>query len=399
MAVTFKDPTDKYRQGHYLVNVQVWKAGHRAKVVPVSDYPGKKEAKRAAEEIERELVEQLKQERDNKTFSNRSGSSLKFAETFKDILLYYAKSPLKRGKNKGKERAFNRDMSRYNRLMEDLGSCKPWDLEDALSERCTYWLDELDLDYSTVNRHITMAKSAVLTAYKAKIGNGPNRKRMIPENYLEDYPLYEENNIRFRILSDIERQILWNRLGKISIPHQKLYYHALCYPIRMSELVNIRREHCFQISNCIVLPETKVGPARTILIPEGLRDFVNNWPAGVDYLHHDEKGNPLGTWDAKQGKIVFNRYKLFKKALAGNPEAGDIAITGYNFHKTRQESAMMLYQEGKTEDEIMLIGGWNSREAFYRYFSKELALQIRTNTHNIGMAWKSYFVNEIKKVA
>ena len=44
-----------------------------------------------------------------------------------------------------------------------------------------------------------------------------------------------------------------------------------------------------------------------------------------------------------------------------------------------------------SEDEIMMMGGWNSREAFYRYFNRSIALQVRLKS--------AEFVAEIDKLS
>ena len=367
------------------------KNAKREKSFYTVDFTGKRPCKEAAENEERLFKDELRRMQEQETVPG----SLK-VHTFKDILDLYLKTPYKKGKNIGKPRRFNGDESRFNRLVDELGKCRPWEIACALEEKTAHWLD-LDLEPSTVNRHIAIAKSAIEIAYKYRVGTGAVRKRLIPENYLEEFPLYKENNIKFRILTDEERLILWNRLGKTYLPLQKLYYHALTVPIRMSELVNIRRKHCNAISGCIVIPNTKAGPSRTIKVPEGLLQDIRHWPEGVEYLHHDLKGQPLGYWDAKEGRIAFNRYKYLRAALKG--EEDEISIEGYNFHKTRQEAAMLAYQDGKPEDEIMLTGGWHTREAFYRYFNRELALQIRTKTFEIGTTWREQFPSDLKKVA
>ena len=386
------EPSDRYPKGGFKVVVNLWKSGKREKTLSIADYRSKKECKDAAEVLRLQFKNELKSEQK----SAASGSSLT-PRTFKDILEVYKSTPMRKGKNKGHLRTFEGEVARIAVLESELGPLRPEELEDKLHDFVAYCLEEKELSPATVNRHIAIAKCAVNTAHKRWIGEGSQRRRMLEFNYLEEFPMLEENSIRFRILTGEERDLLWSRLDP---ELQRLYYHALCVPIRMSELVNIRREHCNQISGCIILPETKAGPSRTIKIPEGLMDFVLHWPNGIDYLHHDSDGKPLGSWDEKRNRIEFNKHKKIQSALLGDPEKeGNVSITGYNFHKTRQEAVLRMYQEGDSIDKIKLVGGWHSDEAFFRYFSKELATQIDSKTFSIDTAWQTVFAEQIKKAA
>lgn len=398
MAIYPVPPSERYPQGGFKVVVTVWAGGKKEETLSVSDYSGKRAAQEAAKRRELDLKDELKKKR---TYSRHMAtSSLKCSavKTFADIMEFYKSTPVKKGKNRGKERTFAGDMSRYNRLIDDLGKCAPWEVPDQLTIACTSWLDDLELEPATVNRHITMAKCAMRAAHQKRIGE--HQEPLIPHNYLSDFPLYDENNIRFRILSDQERKDLWKALGEICPSIQKLYYMALCCPIRMSELVNIKVAHTKQIDGCISLPETKAGPARIIPIPEGLRDHIRRIGPGIEHVFHDGRGEPLG-YPNKEGRIIFDRYRPFRAALAKAKIQAqtDSDVIGYNFHKTRQEAAMLLWQEGKPEDEIMLLGGWYSREAFLRYFDRSLALRIRAKQFLIGTEWKSDFAEDLRKAA
>lgn len=407
MSTKFVPPSEGFPKGRFFVNVQVRRGGHRERWIDCSEYRTIGKAEREAQALERRLISELESDRARK--DSEAGKKpvpvlpVSNVETFAQVLNNYRTAPTLRGPNRGKIRRLTRDESRFNRLLRDLGDFAPWEVEHRLTEVCTKWLEDEELEESTVNRHITMAKCAMKVAYKTRIGGGPERARMIPEFYLEDFSLFDENNIRYRILSDDERKKLWKNLGEVYQPLQWLYYLALSVPIRMSELVNIKLSDCRQVEGCIVIPRTKAGPARTIRMPEVVQHRLSRLHPTVTYLHADEHGNPLGYYSEREGRLIFSQYEEFRAALtkSGIPYKGDVekGIVGYNFHKTRQEAAMLAYQDGSTEDEIMLRGGWHSKEAFKRYFNDELAMEIRSGTFKIGTEWREHFKADLRKVA
>lgn len=393
--------SESYPKGAIKVKVPIWKGSKREHTFPIHNYYNLTECKEDAIKW-RDLVK--KELKENRTLDGirvqedaTNPSSLKFAKTFKNIMEIYKGTPLKRGKNKGHARKFIREEGRYDRLVEDLGDCPPWQVPAKLRERCAYWMDTLDLEPSTVNRHITMAKCAMTTVYNIKIGPGELRRRLVPEDYLEDFSLFEENNIHFRILTEDERSRLWKALP---LPLQRLYYHALCMPIRMSDLINIRTGDCDMINGCVVLQDTKSGAKRTLLMPEGLKEYRRKLPSTAEFLHQGDNGYPLGYYSEVEDKYILmsHWHAKWQKAVdeSGINEGQSVK---YTFHKTRQESAMLLYQAGKAEDEVMLMGGWRTRDAFYRYFNRELALQIRSKLFSIDNKFQTEFAEFLRKVA
>lgn len=396
--------SERHPKGAIVVKIRLRGTPKREKTFSVSDYLDSvtdcKAAAIAWREAQKVELRDLKKFSSGNSNNSSDTSSLKMVKTFKNIMELYKSTPLKKGKNRGKERKFTREKGRYDRLVEELGKFQPWEIPGELRKKCAYWMDTIELEPSTVNRHITMAKCAMQIAYETKIGYGEIRRRLIPENYLDDFQLFEENNIRYRILSDAEREKLWNALP---LPLKALYFHALHVPVRKSDLINIRLEDCNQISGCIELASTKNGNTRTLVMPGWLQNYRNNLPAGATHLHCNTDGTPLGYFNEREGKFIMMSHweQKFREACitAGiNSESDE--ETKYTFHKTRQESVLLLYQEGYSKDEIMDIGDWESEDAFKRYFNKELAIKIKSGLYSIGDQFKTRFAEElIRKVA
>jgi integrase len=243
---------------------------------------------------------------------------------------------------------------------------------------------------ATINRHITIAKAAMNYCYEKRCGS--NWQRLIPENYLSGFKVLKENNINYRTLSIEDRAKFWDALPYYLKP---LYYFACRIPARVNELVNLTQENVNRFSGFITLPDgsTKNGMGRQLKIPEEFRDYVDEFIlSGSKYLFHKD-GQPLGYWYYASEKIKFNYRKSWSSACKA---AG---IEGYNFHKTRQEAVLHLYQEGWGIEEIMILGGWQSREAFDRYFPRDVALMVKNGTHQIDLEWYGEFAKVWKKAA
>lgn len=397
--------SERHPKGAIVVKIRLRGTPKREKTFSISDYLDSvtdcKAAAIAWREAQRAEMIDLKKFSSGNSNNPSDTSSLKMIKTFKHIMDLYKSTPLKKGKNRGKERKFTREEGRYDRLVEELGKYQPWEVPVKLRERCAYWMDTLELEPSTVNRHITMAKCAMQIAYETKYGYGEIRRRLIPENYLDDFQLFEENNIRYRILSDVEREKLWNALP---LPLKALYFHALHVPVRKSDLINIRLDQCDQISGCIELVGTKNGNVRNIVMPGWLQSYRNNLPVYATHLHCNTDGTPLGYFNEREGKFIMMSHweQKFRDACitAGINDPKNINETKYTFHKTRQEAVMLYLQNGHSIDETKAIGDWESDDAFKRYYDVSLYIQMKNGRFSIGDQFKTRFAEElIRKVA
>lgn len=305
--------------------------------------------------------------------------------TFGDALKLWLNTPQKNGKS----RTLKKQEYRYNVLMDKLGHLPVNRIYGGMMEfrkSMAVKVDKGELAPGTVNRYITLAKSAVNCAYNHRVED-EDFKRAIPENYLSQIPMLPEDNIEYLILTDQDRLRLWNYLPDILKP---LYYFACRIPMRLSELLSLRRVNIDQVNGFIYLSgsNTKNGIGRQIKIMPELKTYVNsiNGEFLFDVPRHTRK----------DGTIDFGGYKLWYKAVK---EAG--INKRYNFHKTRQEAVMGMYQEGCTKDQIMRLGGWRSEAAFNRYFIPEVAIHIDQNKKEqiIDTSWYQKFAPDLTRVA
>lgn len=399
----WKEPTTDHPKGGITVKVRLFgTTAKREQTLWLDDYSGSMtKCKDAAKRWRDDTKDELKLLKSSGVVPSKSTQgSLTHIRNFKDIMELFKRTPLKRGKNRGKIRTLLREEGRYDRLVDEFGKLPPWQVPAKLREKAAEWLDTLDLEPATVNRHITMAKTAMQIAYESRVGSGEIRKRLIPENYLSNFQLFDENNIRYRILTEIEREKLWKELPE---PLKVFYFHALSVPVRKSDLINIGLEMCDQISGCISLPSTKTGKNRTIVMPDWLQRWRNQLPSTATHLHCNLDGTPLGYFSERENKWIMMSHweeKFRSACIAAGINHVDNETEGkYTFHKTRQEAVMLLYQAGHSKDDIKIIGGWESDDAFKRYFNDELALQIRNKLYNIEEEFKTSFAEELLRKA
>jgi integrase len=328
----------------------------------------REEAKTEERRLEEEL-ESLKKE----------SSSLTSIKYIRDALAFY--------KNRKGEIPV-KDQSTFNRLLNDLGH-KEINLSwHALDTFVKHHQDDKALSPATINRHIQMLKAAVHSCRKNK--SGDDGKGLIPENYLEDFPLLPENNVEYLVLWNEELDTFW---GALDDRLKAFVYFSWCVPVREGEALNIRRSQVDIFSKSISFDYgfQKNGDQRKVAIPEGLTPYVLKFissPAEYLFNRGEAAGyEPLGYLDQSTGKISFT----LRSAWDGACKA--VEKPGYNRHKMRQQAVMTLWSEGWSKEEIMLFGGWKSEEAFDHYFDKETAFRIRKGGLRLDTTWKSRLSN------
>ncbi len=101
--------------------------------------------------------------------------------------------------------------------------------------------------------------------------------------------------------------------------------------------------------------ETRNGEGRWLPVFPEMLDYFNSIPEDCNYLffREDKQSNfhPLGYWDEAKGRIKANIKTAWTAACR---RAG---ISGYNYHKTRQQAAMQLLYDNFNTIEVKMIGG------------------------------------------
>jgi len=308
--------------------------------------------------------------------------------TIGEALRLYRHTPNKRGQ----QRRVNNEKARYNRLMEELGRAPIHEAYGALSGFIHH--HRHDFAPATLNRHVTILKAAVSAAYNHRSGIGFSRA--IPQNYLAGFPMQHEDSVHLRVLSPEERDKLWEVLPSSLRP---LYYFACRIPVRLFEAVNLTRDQVNVFSGLITLPAStsKTQLGRTLVVMEEFKAYVEAFHSSpAKYLFNRGKKHgyaPLGYYSDKRGGIVFNRRKEWYAALE------KASITDYNFHRSRQEAVLNLYQEGWSEPEIMHLGGWKSLDAFERYFNRDVALMIKQKRYDMRLDWQQRYARNLAREA
>ena len=313
-----------------------------------------------------------------------SGSGSVKLKTCGDVLRYYDKT-----RTWGND-VFNRLLSHFDYSSINYAWVKMQDLVKKMQNGKS---DVTGKPFSagTINRHINMAKGAFSAAHNTRVGAG---KRLLQDNCLSGFPTLEENNKSFLVLNSDQRSEFWNALD----PRLKQFYYFACrVPLRESEAFNIRREHINPFTWLIELPSPKNGIRRTLFIWEEFRPYVKEFLSSpAEYLFNrgpDESYLPLGYLSA--GKIVFSLRKAWYHACDVLEGVG----RKYNLHKTRQDAVMGLYAAGWSVDSIMIIGGWESREAFSHYFDRTIASLIDQKVYTVDLSWQKKLAEELTRKA
>lgn len=314
-----------------------------------------------------------------------AGGSLT-ARTFGDALTIYRDRP----KRSGERRKMIGSQSRFDWLMDNFGKVPIREINGALWRfRTKAEAGKLEWSTATVNRILAMAKAATSAAYNARDSFG---ERMLDTNLLEGFPLLPEHNIRYRILDNEERRRFWKHCPP---EYRPLWYYASRTPARVSELINLTRADVNHLGGMFAHlsgERTKGRFSRNLVLWPEFQDYVKSYlDSPAEYFFNSGPPNyaPLGFWSKERGKRMLHSGWVHEVCEAAG-------IEGYNFHKTRQEAAMHLYQEGWSRQEIMLVGGWKSEAAFDRYFNPELAALIDKGIAQLDTGWYKSFAEELR---
>jgi integrase len=271
--------------------------------------------------------------------------------TFGQLLEWYLDHPKAKRK-----KTYLRDIEMSRFLREHFGSrsareIKPTDIE-AFQNRMLETLSKRGRPYkpATVNRFVTLFK---------RIYNLAIRDDMVEKNPCWKVPLLPERNVRDRIVSPEEFEILKNQLPEYALILSLGYYLGM----REGEILNLREKQIHFYENGteegyveLYDGETKSGIGRKIpfciLIGRLLRDHLtrqkNRDPER--FLFTTEKGNLLG-----------NFRRGFQRACK---RAG---IKGLCFHDFRHTAITNMRKAGVNISVIMAISGHRTMAMFRRY--------------------------------
>jgi len=130
---------------------------------------------------------------------------------------------------------------------------------------------------------------------------------------------------------------------------------------------------------------TKNGEGRWLPVYPEMREYFDNIPEDCPFLFFRkdrDEYRPLGYWVEKKKRYRPNIKTTWKTACKR------ANISGYNFHKTRQQAAMQLLYEGFTEMEVMKLGGWKTYDAFHRYVeADDMMLKKRMGLWELDTSW------------
>lgn len=314
-----------------------------------------------------------------------SGGSLK-VQTFGEALELYRDAP----KKNGERRRLVGAQGRFDWLMDNYGSVPIHGIHNALWRlRTEAEAGKLSWSPGTVNRYITMAKGAVTAAYKARDAYG---ERRLDVNVLEGFPTLMEDSVRYRILSAEERRRFW---AHCPVMYRPLWYYASRTPARVSELINLTRRDVNHMGGMLAhlsASNAKGRFSRNLVFWPEFQGYVQSYlesPADHFFNQGPPDYAPFGYQSRVRGKRCMHTDWLNDTCRAAE-------IEGYNFHKTRQEAVMYLYQEGWSRPEIMLVGGWKAEASFDRYFNPELAAMIDKGIATLDTSWHQEFAADLE---
>ncbi len=293
-----------------------------------------------------ELFLQFKQEMREQNPVPRSGS----LKTFDEVIQYFQD-----------RNTHSRAGYIFQRLKKDLGSVRMGELGDRFDRFITMLKLErtrtgkIIMD-ETVNHYISYAKAVCNFAVK-------NEK--LERNPLSRFSKIKVDNARDRVLSEDEQKKFFSCLEEEAphlLPAVRFAYQV---PIRLGELIRIRKKDIDLSRGVIVLHdgETKNGRGAIIPIPPGMVDYFRSIPEECEYAFYRVV---LGTRTVRQSPNP--RYvplgcfgKSWKKVLK------KAEIEDFRFHDLRHIACWNLAKNGTPESVIMRIGNWKTPEIFRRY--------------------------------
>ena len=236
---------------------------------------------------------------------------------------------------------------------------------------------------ATINRKISLVKSAIKFCYESR--EGKDYERMIDHNYLEDFPLLPENNINYCILNPEEKDAVYSELAPYLKP---LFYQACYYPCRKEELLSLTKKQVDLSRKKIWIAEDKAknGKGRLLPIPDEMMQWYSDRMRDLDtdYIFANGRKRIVDFKNAWNGALSRAAKKV-----------GSDKILGYNWHKTRQQAAMELLYQGWDSMLIMHVGGWLTSSAFHRYVNvNDVLLDIKQGLYTPDFSWKDRYPRE-----
>ena len=271
--------------------------------------------------------------------------------TFGELLEWYLEHPKAKRK-----KTYLRDIEMGRILREHFGQrpareIKPTDIE-TFQDRMLETSSKRGRPYkpATVNRFTTLLK---------RIYNLAIRDDMVEKNPCWKVPLLPERNVRDRIVSPEEFEILKNQLPQYALILSLGYYLGM----REGEILSLRERQIHFDENGteegyveLYDGETKSGVGRKIpfcsLIGALLRD----------HLTRQQKRDPEGfLFTTERGNLLGNFRKGFQRACK---RAG---IKGLCFHDFRHTAITNMRKAGVNISVIMAISGHKTMAMFKRY--------------------------------
>jgi integrase len=286
----------------------------------------------------RELLAEMKAE----IRGDSAGRSLTVLQTFDEVLAIYREK---------KNKHLAPDVSRINRLSADLGKVPL----PAFPDRFEAWL--------RLYKNTPLAKYR-LTEQKGKVpSNGSiNRKIAVVRaafNLALALGLIKVNPItkarfpnaketpRDRYLSEEERGRLLNAIEAHAPYLLPVVRYSLAVPCRKSELVNLPREAYNAFTGTIYVPKSKSGIPIHKPVPEEMKGYFQNIPAGCPWLFYRQD---------KEGG--FHSLGDFRQAWCKCVSAA--GLENVHVHDLRHVAATDLSMFGNSERAIMDIAGWKT---------------------------------------
>ncbi len=217
-----------------------------------------------------------------------------------------------------------------------------------------------------MNDPIGSLTDADLFAYRAareRSGNKPssiNRDlanlQVILKLALGDYRFpkglfFPRDNTRVRFMTDEQEARV---LGLLRSPFREIAQVALNTLMRLSEILQLRREQVFLDRAIIVLQKSKTGPREVILNTEAQRIL------GAQLAAHDGPWvfpSPRTGGPCNRGYVGY----IWRKAAR---EAG---LEDFHFHDLRHHGATIAINAGYSTEILMALGGWKTAEMMRRY--------------------------------
>ena len=250
--------------------------------------------------------------REGRYFPPTKKRTVLFDEIGKDFLVY----------SKANKKSATNDEARMERLLATFGGKPVADVGTQDVERLRAELRK-DLSPATVNRHLALLKTTFNRAMKAE---PPKADR----NPVRGVKLLKENNIRVRVLTDVEEERLLAVLPNYLKP---LVIVALHTGIRKGELANLEWKDLNFNTRTVTVRDSKSG--------EGRRVSMNR--VVVDALHQIRRerkvlGGPV--FQAPEGGLLHNLGRVWAKAVEKS------GVTDFRFHDLRHTAASRMVMAG-----------------------------------------------------